>query len=220
MTEINFLTDLHTSTTRDYLERVVSHDKAHCAEKAKEWGYDYWDGERQYGFGGYKYDGRWLPFAQKIASYYDLKPGDKILEVGCGKAFLLYEFTRAVPGIEVHGLDISKYGIENSKEEIRDKLTVGNATDLPYEDGEFDFVFSLLTLHNLKNFELMKALKEIQRVGKDKKYICVESYRNEKEKMNLLYWQLTCETFYDPEEWKWFMKLAGYDGDDGYIYFE
>ncbi|HJN25750.1 MAG TPA: class I SAM-dependent methyltransferase [Rhodospirillales bacterium] len=220
MANIDFLSSLHTGTKRDYVQRVVEYDKAECAEIAKQWGFDYWDGDRKYGFGGMRYDGRWLPIAQKMATHYGLKAGDKILDAGCGKAFLLHEFTQAVPGIEIAGLDISQYGIDNAKKETRPFLKTGNCTELPYADNEFDFVYSLNTFHNLKNFELMAALKEMQRVGKKNRYICVESYRNESEKANLLYWQLTCETFYGPDEWQWFYDQAGYEGDSGFIYFE
>ena len=220
MTEIDFLSSLHTATKRDYVERVVEYDKADCAEVAKQWGVDYWDGDRKYGFGGYTYDGRWRPVADKMVAHYGLKAGDRILDVGCGKAFLLYEFTQAVPGIEVAGIDISEYGIENAKDEVKPHLLLGSATELPWPDGHFCFVYSLNTFHNLKNFELMAAVKEMQRVGKKNRYICVESYRNEREKANLLYWQLTCETFYAPDEWSWFYDQAGYEGDTGFIYFE
>ena len=213
MADIDFLTSLHTSTTRDYVQRVVEHDKAECAEKAKEWGFDYWDG-------GYTYDGRWRKVAEEMAAHYGLKAGDRILDIGCGKAFLLYEFTRAVPGLEVAGIDISQYGVDNAKEEVRSNLKVGSCTELPWPDGYFDFVYSLNTFHNLQNFELMAALREMQRVGKKNRYICVESYRNETEKANLLYWQLTCEIFYRPEAWRWFYDRAGYEGDSGFIYFE
>ena len=220
MAEIDFLKPLHTATKRDYVARVVEHDKAHCAEIAKQWGRDYWDGERQYGYGGYRYDGRWRPVAEAMASHYGLKAGDSVLDIGCGKAFLLYELTQAVPGLRVTGLDVSAYGIADAKEELRGQLTVGTCTALPWADASFDFVFSLNVFHNLKNFELMAALKEMRRVGRNRRYICVESYRNEREKANLLYWQLTCESFYTPEEWRWFFDLAGYDGDCGFIYFE
>jgi len=220
MVQINFLTNVHTGTQRNYVQRVVEHDKAACAEVAIQWGYDYWDGDRKHGFGGYSYDGRWLPVAQEMAEHYELKAGDKVLDIGCGKAFLLYEFTQAVPGIEVSGIDISQYGIENAKEEIREQLHVGNCTDLPFEDNSLDFVYSLNTFHNLKNFELEAAVKEMNRVSRGKTYICVESFRNEQEKVNLLYWQLTCRSFYDVEEWEWLLRTYGYTGDIGFIYFE
>lgn len=216
----NFVTPLHTSTKRDYVARVVAFDKAECATVAKQFGMDYWDGQRQYGFGGYKYDGRWRPVAKAMAEHYNLKAGDKVLDVGCGKAFLIYELTQEIAGLEVAGIDISKYGIENAKEEVRPFLKVGNATELPFEDNSFDLVISLGTLHNLYVYDLRKAIKEIQRVGNRNRYIAVESYRNEVEKANLLYWQLTCESFYTPTEWEWFYSDCGYSGDFEYIYFQ
>jgi len=220
MAYVDFIMKLHKSTKRNYLERVVEHDKAECAEVAIQYGKDYWDGDRKYGYGGFYYDGRWRPVAEEIAKHYGLKPGDKILDVGCGKGFLLYEFTQVIPGVEVAGIDISQYAIDNAKEEVKPFLRVGNAIDLPYEDNTFDFVVSITTLHNLYNYELHQALQEIERVGKDKKYIVIESYRNEREKVNLLYWQLTCRSFYTPKEWEWFFEQSGYTGDYGCIFFE
>jgi len=220
MQEIDFISVLHKASKRDYVQRVVEHDKAECAETARKWGFDYWDGDRCYGYGGYKYDGRWQRVAKAMSSYYSLKAGDRILDIGCGKAFLLYEFTKVVPGIKVTGIDISEYGINNAKQEVRPYLTIGNCTDLPFEDGSFDLVFSINTFHNLRNFELNKALKEMERVGGNAKYICVESYRNNREKVNLLYWQLTCASFMDTEEWVWEYKNAGYSGDYGFIFFD
>lgn len=220
MAYVDFVMKLHKQTKRDYVERVLQHDKAACAEVALQFGKDYWDGDRKYGYGGYRYDGRWRPVAEAMVNFYQLKPGDKILDVGCGKGFLLYEFTQALPGVEVAGIDISQYAIENAKEEVKPFLKVGSATKLPYPDKSFDFVVSLSTFHNLYNYELKKALQEVERVGKGKKHILVESYRNEREKANLLYWQLTCRSFYTPQEWEWFMKDSGYTGDYSYIVFE
>jgi ubiquinone/menaquinone biosynthesis C-methylase UbiE len=220
MAYIDFTTSLHKATKRDYVQRVVEYPKAECAEVAIKFGKDYWDGDRRYGYGGYKYDGRWAPVAKAIAKHYGLKAGQSILDVGCGKGFLLYEFTQAVPGIKVAGIDISTYGIEHAKEEVKPFLQVANAVKLPFKDKSFDFVFSNTTLHNLYNYELWDALKEIERVGKGSKYIVIESYRNESEKANLLYWQLTCRSFYTPKEWEWFFQKAGYTGDYSYIVFE
>jgi len=119
MARVDFITGLHTSTKRDYLGRVTSDDKAACAEVAIKYGKDYWDGDRKYGYGGYKYDGRWKPVAEKIVEHYKLKPDASILDVGCGKGFLLYEISRLLPKATVAGIDISEYGIQNAKEEIR-----------------------------------------------------------------------------------------------------
>ena len=220
MAYIDFVSDLHKATKRDYIGRVNEADKADCAVIAKQYGYDYWDGDRKYGYGGYKYDGRWRSVAEKMAEHYRLKSGMKILDVGCGMAHLLYEFTQAVPDIEVTGLDISDYAIEHAKEEIRDRLVKGNAIELPFEDSSFDLVISLTTLHNLKVFELKKAVQEIERVSKGKSYIMVESFRNDREEMNMLYWQLTCASYYAVDEWEWLYKEWGYTGDYSFIFFE
>jgi len=221
MSQIDFIQKLHGSTSRDYVKRVTDHDKAACAELAKRWDVDYWDGDRSTGYGGMRYDGRWRPVAEEMVAHFGIKPGDRILDIGCGKGFLLYEFTQVVPGIEIAGFDISQYAIDNAKEEIRPFLTQGHCKSLPYEDTSFDVVVSLGTLHNLYLFDLFAALGEIARVAKAaRNYVMVESYRNEREKANLLYWQLTCEGFYTPAEWEWIFKQAGYVGDHGYIYFE
>jgi len=223
MAYVDLMSAIHKSTQRDYLARVndPEYPKARAATLAKQWGYDYWDGDRRICYGGYRYlEGRWEKVARAMVEHYGIKPGDRILDVGCGKGFLLHDFTKVVPDLDLHGLDISGYAIQNSKEEIRDRLQVGDAAHLPFPDGYFDFVYSITTLHNLHCYDLDKALREIERVGKKDKYICVESYRNEQEKANLLYWQVTCEAFNTPEEWEWWFKQTGYTGDHSFIYFE
>lgn len=220
MARLDFNQALHGATRRNYVERVVNHDKAECASIAKQFGADYWDGERCYGYGGYRYDGRWLPIAERMAAHYGLAPGDRVLDVGCGKGYLLHELTMVIPGLELAGLDISAYAIAHAKLEVQPFLQVGSALSLPYADDSFDFVVSLGTLHNLPLPGLFKAFAEIERVGRGGKYVMVESYRNEREKTNLLYWQLTCESFHDPDSWDWIATQAGYTGDTGFIYFE
>ena len=171
MPEIDFLSALHQSTQRDYLARVNEFPKAEAAKVAKKFDAEYWDGDRKSGYGGYNYDGRWPPGGRAMALHYGLKPGAAILDVGCGKAFLLYEFTQAVPGVKVRGIDVSRYAIENAKQEVKPFLEVANATELPFPDHSFDLVISITTLHNLYCYELDKALREIVRVGKKDKYI-------------------------------------------------
>lgn len=221
MREINFIGKTHQRTKRNYLHRVLNIDRAESARIMKRWDRDYWDGSRDTGFGGYVYDGRWRPVAEEMARHYGLKPTMRILDVGCGRAHLLYEFTQVVPGIEVAGIDISGYGVETAKEEIRPFLRVGNCNSLPWPDNHFDFVFSLNVFHNLKIFDLWASLTEMQRVGRDSgKYICVESWRTEEEKANMLYWTISCESFYSPDAWLWLFEKTGYVGDYGFIYFE
>jgi protein-L-isoaspartate(D-aspartate) O-methyltransferase len=223
MALVDFMSVLHKSTSRDYLARVndPEYPKAKAAKLAKQWGYDYWDGDRRINYGGYRYlEGRWEKVARAMVDHYDLPKRPRILDIGCGKGFLLFDFLKVLPDAEIYGLDISDYAITNSKEEIRDQLVLGNATHLPWDDNYFDLVISITTLHNLHNYNLDKALREMERVGKNNKYLCVEAYRTEEEKANLLYWQVTCEAFCTPEEWQWWFQQTGYTGDHSFIYFE
>ena len=223
MAEIDFISSLHKSTSRNYLDRVNDNKfpKAKAATLAKKYGFDYWDGDRRINYGGYKYiPGRWESIAKKMINFYQLNSDSKILDIGCGKGFLLYDFKKLLPDCELFGLDISEYAITNAKPEIKEKLTLGSSTKLPWEDNFFDLVISINTFHNLYCYELEKSLLEMERVGKQNKYLCVESYRNEEEKANLLYWQVTCESFNTPEEWKWWFYHTKYTGDYSFIYFE
>ena len=217
---VNFVTSLHQATSRDYLARMID-EKVHCMQKAKEYEKDYWDGDRRYGYGGYKYlPGRWKPVAESLIREYELDNDSSILDVGCGKAFLLHEIKLILPEIKISGFDISNHGPECAKDEIKKDLFIHKAQELfPFKDKEFDLVISLGCLHNLRLFELEVALKEIQRVGKNG-YVMLESYRNELEQFNLQCWALTCESFFDKEEWIWLYKHFGYEGDYEFIYFE
>lgn len=219
MAYLDFLSPLHKATQRDYLGRVNGFPKAEAAQRAKLFDFDYWDGERHLGYGGYHYDGRWRLVADGLRDHYGLKAGDKVLDIGCGKAFLLYDLPQAVPGLTVAGVDISDYALAHAKEEVKPFLQKASATSLPFADKAFDLVISLNALHNLPCYDLNLALREMQRVGKNH-YLVVESWRNEAEKANLLYWQLTCESFYAPEGWQWWFDQTGYTGDHSFIYFE
>ena len=223
MAEVDFMSVLHKSTQRDYLARVndPEYPKPKAASLAKKFDFDYWDGDRRICYGGYRYmEGRWEKVARTISEHYSLPPNPKILDIGCGKGFLLYDFLKVLPSAEIHGIDISEYAINNCKPEIRNHLRNGNAINLPWDDNYFDLVISINTLHCLEAYDLELALKEMQRVGKKNKYLCVESYRNEQEKANLLYWQVSCEAFNTPREWEWWFKHTGYTGDHSFIYFE
>lgn len=216
---LSIATPLHKKTKRDYIGRMMD-DKMHCVAKAKEYEFDYWDGDRRYGYGGYTYDGRWKVVAEKLIDIYGLKPDAKILDVGCGKAHLLFELKQLLAEAEVCGFDISRHGIADAPEDIRDSLFLYRAQDpFPWSDNYFDLVISLGCLHNLRIFELKTAIGEIERVGKDK-YIMLESYNNEQELFNLQCWALTAESFFDTAEWIWLYNHFGYTGDYEFIYFE
>lgn len=216
---LNLINPLHKKTTRNYIGRMQD-EKVACMKIAKKYGKDYWDGDRRYGYGGYKYDGRWSEVAKNLVDTYRLPVDAKILDVGCGKAYLLYELKKLLPDATITGFDISEHGINDAKSEIKKNLFIHRAQDsYPFKDKEFDLVISITTLHNLKIQDLKNALNEIERVGKNK-YVAVESYRNEEELFNLQCWALTCEAFFSPDEWTWLYNYFGYTGDYEFIYFE
>ncbi|MDC1296505.1 methyltransferase domain-containing protein [Alphaproteobacteria bacterium] len=216
----NIVTDLHESSKRDYLFRM-NNNKAHCMKIAKKYEKDYWDGDRSYGYGGYKYiPGRWKYVAKRLISNYKLKSGSKILDIGCGKGFLLKEILLLQPGIEIYGIDVSKHAIKSCPKELSKSITLFDAKKkLPFKNNSFDLAFSLGTYHNFDLTELKLALYEINRVSKSS-YIMVESYRNDIELTNLQCWALTCNSFFNPKEWVWLFKEFNYKGDYEFIFFK
>ncbi len=217
---VNIVTPLHQATARDYLARMVD-EKIHCMKIAQQYGPEYWDGERRYGYGGYRFiPGHWQPVAQALIDRYQLSKSSSILDVGCGKGFLLHELKLLLPGLTVAGFDISSQGIGDARSEVRESLFIHRAQDeYPYSDGAFDLVISLGCLHNLRLPELENAIPEIQRVGRTG-YIMLESYRNNAELFNLQCWALTAQSFFDVSEWLWLYDQLGYTGDYEFIFFE
>jgi SAM-dependent methyltransferase len=217
---LNLVTPLHEATERDYLGRMLD-EKVRCMQIAKEYEAQYWDGDRRFGYGGYKYiPGRWAPVAQGLIAQYGLNDFSSVLDIGCGKAFLLYELKKLLPGLRVAGLDVSKHGLENAPKEIRPHLVCHAAEHpLPFRDEEFDLVISLGAFHNLRLYDLEIALPEMERVGQNG-YLMLESYRNEQELFNLQCWALTAESFLEPSEWLWLYRHFGYSGDYEFIFFE
>ena len=177
---------------------------------AKKFGWEYFD-KKGICYGGYIYDGRWIPVAKKFINYYKLKKGDKILDVGVAKGYLVYDLVNEE--MDAYGIDISKYAIECSPPEIRDRLFVNDARNLHiFKDKEFNLVISINTIHNLKEDECRKAIREIQRIGKNA-FIVVDSYRNEEEKERMLEWNMTGETIKSDKGWIEMFKEEGYTGD-------
>lgn len=215
----NFITSLHLSTKRNYIQRMKN-QKIHCMKVSKKYGKDYWDGDRKYGYGGYKYiPGRWTPLAKKLIKTYNLKSDSKILDVGCGKGFLLKELKKLLPKMQIHGFDISRYALKNFDKSISKNIFRHDAAKkFPFKNKYFNLVISINTLHNLEIYDLKKSIREISRVGK-KSYISVESYRNDKELFNLQCWALTCHSFFSRKEWQWIFKNNNYFGDYEFIYF-
>jgi SAM-dependent methyltransferase len=217
---VHIVTPLHQATARDYLARIID-EKVHCMDIAQQYGPEYWDGERRYGYGGYRFiSGRWQPVAQALIDRYQLSEDSSVLDVGCGKGFLLYELKMLLPGLAVAGFDISSHGIGDARPEVRESLFIHRAQDeYPFADGAFDLVISLGCLHNLRVPELESAIPEIQRVGRDG-YIMLESYRSNTELFNLQCWALTAQSFLDVDEWRWLYQQLAYSGDYEFIFFE
>jgi ubiquinone/menaquinone biosynthesis C-methylase UbiE len=183
---------------------------------AKRFGEEYFDGPRTQGYGGYRYNPRyWMPVAEDLRDAYGITAGTKVLEIGCAKGFLLHDLRQVVPGVEVYGLDISAYGVQHSMDDVRPHLVRGTAERLPYPDDAFDVVLCINTLHNLPVEPCKQAVRQIVRVTRPggHSYIQVDSWLTEQQHQDFLNWQLTAQTFFDPEGWRRLFAEVGYDGD-------
>jgi len=180
---------------------------------AKQFGREFFDGERRHGYGGYRYDGRWLPVARRFAEHYRLKPESSILDIGAAKGFLMHDFLQVLPGARVRGLDVSSYAKENAHRGMGELIDIGSAEKLPYADQSFDLVVSINSIHNLKLGPLKRALREIERVGRAHKFISVDAWRTEEEKQRLMDWILTAETYMHVDDWHRLFAEVGYRGD-------
>ncbi len=181
--------------------------------KALEFGYEYFDGNRNQGYGGYKYDGRWVKIAKNLKKIYKLKDNSKILDIGCAKGYLLFDLLNLNPKFQVYGLEISEYAINNSDNSIKSRIIKGNCKELPFKDNYFDLTLSINTVHNLELEECKNAIAEIQRVSKGKSFIQVDAYRNDSDLEVFKDWMLTAKTYLKPEQWLDLFNEVGYTGD-------
>ncbi len=211
MAEVNLLRALPV-TKRNVNARAAAKSPEVVA-RSREFGELYFDGPRDYGYGGYRYDGRWLPVARDIVCHFDLKPGDRILDVGCAKGFLVKDLMTACPGLEAFGLDISEYALMNCEREAVGRLHLGNAVRLPFPDNSFSAVVSINTLHNLESDRLEGALREIERLAPGRGFVQVDAYHTAAEREAFLQWVLTARFHDYPEGWLRMFARAGYTGD-------
>jgi len=181
---------------------------------ARQFGKDFFDGDRRHGYGGFNYMPRfWQPCVPTFQDFYQMKAGDSLLDIGCSKGFMIYDFSKLIPGLKVKGIDVSEYAIENAMPEMKANVEVADARKLPFQDKSFDVVISINTIHNLDRADCGQALKEIQRVAKRGAFITVDAYRTEEEKRRMYNWNLTAKTIMSIEEWEAFFKEVGYTGD-------
>jgi ubiquinone/menaquinone biosynthesis C-methylase UbiE len=211
MAEVDLLRAL-PSTKRNIEKRAEAKDPE-VVRISKEYGETYFDGPRDYGYGGYRYDGRWQPVARDIVEHFGLRPGMRVLDIGCAKGFMVKDLMAACPGLEVFGLDISEYALMHCEPEVVGRLHLGNADHLPFPDGSFDCVLSINTLHNLPRAKLIVALQEIERLSSGKAFVQVDSYRTPEQKAIFESWVLTAEFHDYPEGWLAIFAEAGYTGD-------
>jgi ubiquinone/menaquinone biosynthesis C-methylase UbiE len=211
MTEINLLAT-HPAANRNYDKRAQE-KTPEIIRVAKEFGREFFDGDRKCGYGGYKYDGRWKAVAQRMKDYYRLAEDCSILDIGCAKGFLLHDFKELMPNCTVVGIDVSEYAIENAMPSVKSYLKVAGVETLPYPDKSVDLVTSINSIHNLPIVRLKIALQEVQRVSRSHSYITVDAWRNEQERINLYKWVLTAETMMHVDDWKKLFDEVGYTGD-------
>ena len=192
------------ANTKTDKERVV----------ARKFGKDFFDGDRKFGYGGYNYHPKfWSEVVNTFADHWKLDGNNSLLDVGCGKGFMIYDFYKLIDNIKLYGIDISKYAIENCHQEIKSLVKVGNAKKLEFRDNEFDYIISINTIHNLDKEDCIKAIKEISRVSKKGSFITVDAYRNEDEKKRMYDWNLTAKTIMSVNEWKELFDKVDYKGD-------
>lgn len=180
---------------------------------SRQYGELYFDGPRDYGYGGYRYDGRWAPVAHDMIAHLGLRPGDRVLDVGCAKGFLVKDLLDALPGLEVFGIDISDYAVRNCHPDVVGRIHLGDAERLPFPDHSFQAVVSLDTVHNLPRERARTALSEIQRLCGGNAFVRVDSYRTPEQKAVFESWVLTAEYHDYPEGWIALFGEAGYTGD-------
>jgi ubiquinone/menaquinone biosynthesis C-methylase UbiE len=211
MAEVDLLRAL-PKTKRNIQKRKEAKDPAVIAI-AKQYGETYFDGPREYGYGGYRYDGRWVPVARDIVAHFGLKPGMRVLDVGCGKGFLVKDLMLVCPGLEAFGLDVSLYALMHCEPEVVGRLHLGTAEKMPFPDNSFDCVLSINTVHNFPRPRAIKVMREIQRLSRGKAFVQVDSYYTPEQKEIFESWVLTAEFHDYPAGWIKLFEEAGYTGD-------
>lgn len=210
MRELNLLQSA-PKVVRDISARLVNKDENR--RMALQFGHEYFDGTREQGYGGYSYDGRWIAVAERLVELYNLKPGDRVLDVGCAKGFLVKDLRAVQPGLDVYGLDVSGYALEQCEPEAEPFIFRGSCDRLPFADNSFELVLAINTVHNLEEAGCRDALREMVRVSNRDAFVQVDAYRNEDEREIFETWMLTAQTYLTPDGWHRLFEDVGYDMD-------
>ncbi len=173
----------------------------------------YYDGDRNDGYGGFIYDGRWKKIVESMCEDYGLTENSALLQVGCEKGFLLNDFKEHFPKMKVRGVEISDYAITNSMPLAKPYIVKSDFTRLPFKNQEFDFIIAVGVVYTLNLRDAISCLKEIQRVGKGRSFITLGAYRDERGERLFKYWTLLGATILHVDEWVEVLKEAGYTGD-------
>ncbi len=211
MAEVDLLARL-PKTQRNIEKRKAAQTPQNIAV-AREYGQQYFDGAREVGYGGYRYDGRWIPIAEDIVRHFNLKAGDRILDVGCAKGFLVKDLMKVCPGLEAFGLDISEYALTHCEPEVVGRLHRGSADRLPFPDNSFSAVISINTLHNFDRADALRAVREVERLAPGRGFIQVDAYRTPAQRELFMSWVLTAKFHDYPAGWRKLFTEAGYTGD-------
>lgn len=212
MAEVNLL-DRYPKPARPIDERAVLITDAH-RQTARQFGKEFFDGDRLTGYGGYSYHPRfWTETVKRFQEYYRLPADAAILDVGCAKGFMLHDFKLSMPKATVAGVDISGYAVGHAIEDMQPFLDTACASDLPFPDNSFDLVISINTVHNLPLDGCKQALREIQRVSRRHAFVTMDAWRNEDEKRRMLHWNLTGLTYMHVDDWMRLFGEVGYAGD-------
>ena len=176
-------------------------------------GKEFYDGKRDNGYGGFKYDGRWKKIAERIFEHYKLKENARILQIGSDKGFLLNDIKNIKPKCTVAGVEVSNYAITKTLKSVKKYIKKSSFVNLPYNNNYFDFVIAIGPVYSLSLPDAIKCLKEIKRVGKGKSFITLGAYNHERDFKLFRYWTLLGTSILNKKEWIKVLKHCKYKGD-------
>tara|TARA_A100000164_G_C21637941_1_gene644434 strand:- start:111 stop:770 length:660 start_codon:yes stop_codon:yes gene_type:complete len=172
----------------------------------------YYDGDRNNGYGGFSYDGRWLNLLPKFIKRYNLNNNSKILDLGCKKGFIMKDLKILLPRAKVYGIEDHLYPIKNAEKEIKKNIIFSNYYKIPFKKNYFDLIIGFSSIYKYNFIDVVKTIKEINRVSKNS-FFTVASYSNKKDKELFDKWTLLGTTILQKKEWKQLFKILNYKGD-------